>query len=182
MLDPGDVRNIVADAARLARRGEVVVFGSAALAFWLDSAPATRDVDLYCLPPERGDAVEALMGELSRYHEHYGAYVEVWGPETFLASQDWRARAKVLRFEESPDVAVVIAHPHDVMVAKLERCDERDRQHILAILDELPLPKADLETLLSSSAHERGEIDDDHRVASFRHWATWLEGVVDGRE
>ena len=65
MVDPADVPRVVIDAARLVREGELIVFGSAALAFTLDKAPTSRDVDVYCIPPERGDAVEALMGERS---------------------------------------------------------------------------------------------------------------------
>lgn len=69
MVQPADVPQILKDAARLLKEGEIVVFGSAALAFWMPEAPATRDVDLWCTPAERGAMVEALMGELSWYHD-----------------------------------------------------------------------------------------------------------------
>ncbi len=178
MLSPDDVRRVVEDASRLALRGELVVFGSGAFAFWLESAPATRDVDVYCLPAERGDAIEALMGELSWYHERTGAYVEVWSPETFRTSCDWRTRAKILRSEATPELVVTVAHPHDVVVAKLERCDERDKQQIKSVLEELPLSLGELDILLQSSAHERGEVNDPERVSRFRHWAAWLKDLV----
>ena len=42
MVDPRDVGRILLDAARLVRVGEVVVFGSAALALWIEGAPRTR--------------------------------------------------------------------------------------------------------------------------------------------
>jgi hypothetical protein len=85
MVNPEDVWRIVGDAARLMRQGELVIFGSGALAFWLSAPPASRDVDLWCSPPERADVLSALMGELSWYHDRHGAYVEMWGPETFAA-------------------------------------------------------------------------------------------------
>jgi hypothetical protein len=44
MVDPEDVEKIVIDAARLMRRGEIIVFGSAELAFWVKAAPSSRDV------------------------------------------------------------------------------------------------------------------------------------------
>ena len=181
MLSPNDVRSVVADASRLAQRGELVIFGSGSLAFWLDSAPPTRDVDIYCIPPERGEAIEALMGELSWYHERHGAYVEVWAPETFRTSSDWRTRAKIVRSDETPELVVLIPHPHDVILAKLERCDERDREQIRAVLEELPLEREALEALLRTSAHERGEIDDHERIARFRHWADWLRDQTKGQ-
>lgn len=87
MVDPRNVWRVVNDAARLAREGELVVFGSGALAFWLRDPPTSRDVDLWLTPPERGEPVQALMGELSWYHERHGSYVEVWAPETFVAAK-----------------------------------------------------------------------------------------------
>lgn len=65
MVDPDEVPRVVADAARLLQRGELIVFGSSALAFWLTDAPRSREVDVWCEPPERGEVVQALMGELS---------------------------------------------------------------------------------------------------------------------
>jgi hypothetical protein len=46
MVEPGQVEPILSDAARLVGEGELVVFGSAALALWLRNAPSSRDVDL----------------------------------------------------------------------------------------------------------------------------------------
>jgi hypothetical protein len=46
MVEPGQVEPILSDAARLLGEGEIVVFGSAALALWLRDPPASRDVDL----------------------------------------------------------------------------------------------------------------------------------------
>ena len=65
MVDPSRVPWILSDAARLVGRGEIVVFGSGALAMWLADPPASRDVDIWVDPPERGEIVEAVMGEMS---------------------------------------------------------------------------------------------------------------------
>ena len=111
MVDPGDIPRIVTDVVRLVQSGEIVVFGSSALAFWLDSPPHTRDVDIWCDPPEQGDIVQAVMGELSWYDEKHGAYVEVWSPETFAAPLDWRSRARTLTFEGFPRATVIVPHP-----------------------------------------------------------------------
>lgn len=140
---------VVSDAARLLKEGELVVFGSAALAYWLGAPPASRDVDVWCVPAERGDILEAVMGELSWYHEKHGTHVEVWGPETFKAPPGWRARAKRITLEAAPGVTVVAAHPHDVLVAKLERMDPKDAEHQRLILEQLPLSAARLDELLA---------------------------------
>lgn len=167
MVDPADVPTILLDAARLIREGELVVFGSASLAFWLTDAPSTRDVDVWVVPVERGEMVEALMGELSWYHDRHDAYVEVWGPETFAAPTDWRARAKVLEDASIPGVTLVVPHPHDVLLAKLERWDDPDRAHARQILAELPCREADLDRLVAKAPYRTGQITDDERIVRF---------------
>lgn len=178
MVDPDEIPRVVADAARLLQRGELIVFGSSALAFWLTDAPRSRDVDVWCEPPERGEVVEALMGELSWYHERHGVYVEVWAPETFAAPEDWRSRARIHTVPTSPDVTLLLPHPHDVLVSKLERMTESDVEHAKRILEEFPLSPERLAELASSSPHLKGRIEDPERVARFRHGLQRLERMV----
>lgn len=78
MDSPPVAWRVAQDAARLVGEGELVVFGSAALAFWLGDPPQSRDVDVWTTPPEKGEAIEALMGELSWYHEKFSIHAEVW--------------------------------------------------------------------------------------------------------
>jgi len=164
MVDPAKVERILSDAARLVGDGEIVVFGSAALALWLSDAPATRDVDLWCEPSEKGEVVTALMGELSSYHERHGAFVEVWAPETFAAPQGWRERARIESLPDLPGVRLVVPHPHDVLVSKLERFEEKDREQAERILAELPMTSRELDALLAESPHRRGTIGDAERL------------------
>lgn len=140
MVDPDAVRRVVLDAARLVKNGEIVVFGSASLAFWLSNAPRSRDVDLWVNPPERGEIVEALMGELSWYHDRHDAYVEVLGPETFEAPASFRQRARRIELPDVPGVTILVPHPHDVLVAKLARFDPGDQDHASRIVAEYPRP------------------------------------------
>jgi hypothetical protein len=178
MVDPADVPRVVADAARLLRRGELVVFGSSALAFWLAKAPRSRDVDVWCDPPERGEVVEALMGELSWYHERHGVYVEVWAPETFRAPAGWRSRALVHRLDESPEVTLLVPHPHDVLFAKLERMTESDVEHARRILAEFPLSSDELGSLAAESPYLSGIIKDAERITRFRYGLRRLEKLL----
>jgi hypothetical protein len=161
-----EVTRAVGDAARLMGDGEMVVFGSSALAFWMRRPPRSKDVDVWCSPREKGHAIEALMGELSWYHDKHGIFVEVWAPETFAAPTDWRTRAKTLTLTENAKVRVVLPHPHDVLMAKLERMEVKDREHIHAILEEFPLPAATLAELEQAMPHRRGGVASD-RVARF---------------
>lgn len=180
MVDPADVPRVLLDIARLVKQGEVVVFGSAALALVLPDAPRTRDVDVWCTPPDRGDLVTALMGELSWYQERFGAYVEVWGPETFAAPEDWRSRARVLTEETVPEVRLVVPHPHDVVIAKLERWETADQDHARRVVRALPLSRAAALALADRTPYRTGRITDPRRVAAFEaHLAAWLTGLPD---
>lgn len=160
-----EVAKVVADAARLVGSGEIVVFGSSALSFWMRHPPQSRDVDVWCRPAECGHAVLALMGELSWYHDKHGVFVEVWEPETFAAPQDWRRRARTLIMEDDK-VTVVLPHPHDVLMAKLERMEVKDREHMHAILREFPLDQVTLASLEKETPHRRGLVAAD-RLARF---------------
>lgn len=161
-----EVTKVVADAARLIGSGEIVVFGSSALAFWMKNPPRSKDVDVWFVPKAKGDAVVALMGELSWYHEKHGMFVEVWAPETFAAPADWRTRSKRLLLTENPKVSVVLPHPHDVLMAKLERMETKDREHVRAVLAEFPLDDATLAHLVAQMPARRASIAAD-RVARF---------------
>lgn len=175
MVDPADIPRILLDAARVVRTGELVVFGSGALAFFLDDAPTTRDIDIWVEPVERGELVEAVMGELSWYHDKHGAYVEVWRPETFAAPNSWRRRSRRLTDDTVPDVTLVVPHPHDVLLSKLERWTDSDRAHARGILAAYPMTDAARDALLDEMPHRSGDIEAPDRLAAFEaHVNEWL--------
>lgn len=179
MVDPADVMKILHDAARLVREGEIIVFGSAALSTWLTSAPGTRDVDVIVHPAERGDAVEAVMGELSWYDERFDAHVDVCNAETLAAPESWPERARHERFADIPCVEVTLLHPHDVLFAKLERWEPQDREHTARILNELPMTLDIAEALARDMPHRTGAIRDERRRFDFEaHYAMFIDGLM----
>ena len=178
MVNPTDVPRILLDAARLLKEGEIVVFGSAALAFVLPEAPRTRDIDVWCDPPERGELLTVLMGELSWYQSTHGVYVEVWAPETFAAPLNWRSRAKVLTEETAPDVRLVVPHPHDILFAKLERWESGDREHARRILAHLPMDLRRMRHLLAETPYRVGLITDPLRIRDFEGHVPALERMI----
>lgn len=165
MVTPQDVPRVLNDAARLVGAGEIVVFGSASLALWLERAPISKDVDLWIHPEDKGEIVEALMGELSWYHDKHGAYVEVCGPATFEAPGSWRSRAKVLTMPDYEGVRIVVPHPHDVLVAKLPRLSPSDRDHVELILEQLPLERERLDELADESPSRSADASERERTA-----------------
>lgn len=177
-MDRSEVRRAVGDAARLIEQGELVVFGSSALAFWMSRPPASRDVDVWCTPPDRGHAVQALMGELSWYHDKHGIFVEVWAPETFAAPVRWRERARTVVLDEQPGVKVVLPHPHDVLMSKLERMEVKDREHVHAILGEFPLTMEGLAALEQEMPHRLGLVGASDRKARFESGLSELRAIL----
>jgi hypothetical protein len=172
-----EVTRVVADAARLMRSGELIVFGSAALAFWMENAPRSKDIDVWCLPSKQGHAITALMGELSWYHEKHQIFVEVWAKETFAAPRDWRERGRRMVFQDNPKVHLIQPHPHDIMMAKLERMEVKDREHIKAVLAQFPLSAEALAHLDSQMPHHQNGFASD-RVARYRVGLTELKTLA----
>jgi hypothetical protein len=54
-------------------------------------------------------------------------------------------------------VRVLAPHPHDVLISKLERFSDADRDHVRRILGEAPLDRARLEALVDASPYRNGE-------------------------
>lgn len=181
MVEPGQVEPILSDAARLLGEGEIVVFGSAALALWLRDPPASRDVDLLCEPSEKGALLTAMMGELSWYHDRHGVFVEVWEPETFAAPEGWRERARLVTHQDFPRVRLIVPHPHDVLISKLERLESKDREHARRILLEYPLTAQEFDRLVAASPHRRGLVQDSERLTRFEHNVGVARGMLSRR-
>ena len=152
MVPPSHVRRIVIDAARLVKSGEIsVVFGSASLAFWLN-APTSRDVDCWVTPPERGDSVEALMGELRGTHDG-GVHASTGASsQMFPSSQDQSSGRRRLQLRQPGDTT------------SGSRCGfqpsasvDQDQDHVSRILGEAPLDRARLDALVAESPYRTGE-------------------------
>lgn len=180
MVEPHQVEPILSDAIRLLGEGELVVFGSAALALWLRDPPASRDIDLLCEPAEKGEILTAMMGELSWYHEKHGVFVEVWASETFAAPHGWRERARLVSHQDYPRVRLLVPHPHDVLVSKLERLESKDREHVRRILAEYPLSARAFDVLANAAPQRSGALVDAERRRRFEHGASVVRAQLAG--
>lgn len=136
---------------------------------------------MLCEPAEAGETVEAIMGELSWYHERHGAYVEVLEPATFSAPSNWRDRARALVFEEVPGIRVLVPHPHDIVLFKLDRMEARDRDHARRVLREFPLAPSEFDRLLRETPHRTGGIRDADRIVRFEADVEFLRAMIDGQ-
>ena len=181
MVRPEQVSTVIAHVAALLGEGEIVLFGSAALSYVLgEFAPLSRDLDIWCTPEEKGEVVEAAMGELSQYADRHDLYVEVWRPETFSAPSDWRDRSHTYSTEEilaaapalpeawrPAEVRLTIPHPWDILFAKLERWELADQRHARLILQHFPMPLSWAEQLHQKSPYLDGWIQEPERTRRY---------------
>ncbi|MFO0745041.1 MAG: hypothetical protein U1F43_05100 [Myxococcota bacterium] len=167
MVPAEAVPGVIADAARLVMKGEVLVVGAAALAFAVPGAPPARHVDLIVSPPVAAERVVLMMSEGGWYHKNSRAFVVVSPAETFVAPAAWSTRAQRFETPAAPGVGIVVPHPHDIIMAKVERFDPYDQDHARKVLSTLPLPRAALDALADEMPHRRGAIADPARIQRF---------------
>lgn len=76
-------------------------------------------------------------------------------------------------------MTLLLPHPHDVLVSKLERMTEADVEHARRILKEFPLSAERLEALVAASPHLMGRIEDPERVSRFRHGLQRVQRMIE---
>jgi hypothetical protein len=103
-------------------------------------------------PPEASEHINALFGEGSTFHDTHGFYIDGVDQWTASLPQSWRARATVRRFDVDGRLVEAIApSPNDLIVSKLARLDEKDKEFIRAYHRERPLDVALIETLIEDT-------------------------------
>lgn len=107
--------------------------------------------------------------------------MEVWAPETFAAPEGWRDRARIAPHRELHGVRLVVPHPHDVLISKLERFESKDCEHLEQVLEEYPLSPAAFDALVKLTPHRRGAISDPERLRRFEHGLAAARARVEAR-
>ena len=172
------IARVVEDAARLVMKGELLVSGSAALAFWAEAGPPARFVDLGVAPEAAAAQVEKMMGPNGWYDRTFGYHVLVSPPDTFIGPAGWAARARRTRFPEARTVEVVVPHPHDVIMAKLERFDAQDQAQVRLVLQGMAMSENELDTLAASMPQRDASFDDEARRKRFDFNVTRLRPIL----
>ncbi len=130
-----ELEHLIAAAANVVDQDDFVVIGSQAILGSHPEAPVEllRSMEAYIYPadrPELADALDGALGEGSPFHRTYGYYGHGVGPETAKAPEAWQERLvrvdipKRVTSERRP-VAWCL-EPHDLVLAKCVRGDERD--------------------------------------------------------
>jgi hypothetical protein len=112
------LRQLVA-ALPLNREFTITVFGSAPIQICIDSSLTSADVDVFSdFEHLREIADKAGLGQ-----DKAAFYVQVSSELNFRTSPRWRNRTQSARIA---NVTFIFPHPIDILIAKLNRLDEKD--------------------------------------------------------
>jgi hypothetical protein len=134
-VEPEQFEHVVAAAAAVTGQDELVVVGSQAILGSVDDPPKSMlvslEADMYPLhDPASSDLIDGALGDGTQFHLAFGYYAHGVGPETAKAPSGWQDR--LIRREVPPRVAstrTAVAwclEPHDLVLSKCVRGDERD--------------------------------------------------------
>ena len=98
--------------------------------------------------PERADAIDGAIGELSSFHETFGYYAQGVTPATALLPAGWESRLVPLKNENTRGAAGLCLDVHDLLLAKYAANREKDRAFNRAIVAHRLADKATLLALL----------------------------------
>jgi hypothetical protein len=155
-----DLVETVRAIARLFKTDKVFIIGSQSILLsWPDAPIVLRtsgEIDAYpenakiweitqkeldpdC-PPEASEEINALFGEGSDFHRDHGFYIDGVDENTARLPPDWNKRSIHRTVEvDGRQVLAVAPCPEDVIVSKLARLSEKDREFIEAYHAARPL-------------------------------------------
>lgn len=173
-----ELEHAIRAACDVAHDTEVYVFGSQAILGQYPDAPAAlrQSAEADIAPknkPDRADAVDGALGELSAFHETHGFYVHGLSIAAATLPQGWESRAIVVRNANTRGNSGICVEAHDLAASKLVADRAKDRDFVRVLLSEalvradeltraiewLPIGKAERARLTSWVAATREEIE-----------------------
>lgn len=161
-----ELEHAIRAACDVANDTEVYVFGSQAiLGQYPDAPPELRQsAEADIAPknhPERADDIDAMLGELSMFHQTHGFYVHGLSLEAASLPSGWEKRAQVVQNANTQWNKGICVEAHDLAASKLVAFREKDRMFVRVLLSErmikpsklirlinlLPRPKEDKDRL-----------------------------------
>jgi hypothetical protein len=102
--------------------------------------------------PEASEHIDVLFGSGSQFHRTHGFYIDGVDENTAALPAGWRTRAVVRRIEVGDRFVTAIAPcPEDLIVSKLARLDDKDKQFIEAYNSVRPLNSDIMEERIRST-------------------------------
>lgn len=101
---------------------------------------------------EASEHINALFGLGSQFHHTHGFYIDGVDDSTAMLPRDWRRHAIVKRLDvDGRMVSVIAPAPYDLIVSKLARLDDKDKDFVVAFHQERPLDLPLLESRISDT-------------------------------
>lgn len=153
-----DVERAVRSLCRHFRTDHVIIIGSqAALLEWPDAPIIVRtsgEIDAYPgnirewedrNQEPASEEINALFGWGSTFHEEFGFYIDGVDDRTAKLPPDWRAEAVTRTIvDDGGELTAIAPSARDLIVSKLHRLTEKDKDYISAFHAERPLDIDDL--------------------------------------
>ena len=135
--------HLIRAAGRIIERDRIVVIGSQAILGAVDPGcdlpePLVRSIELDLLPlpdpDERlADLIDALIGELSPFHQTHGVYAQGVGERTAVLPDGWQDRLVPYRTPATGATTALCLDIHDLCVAKLVAGRDKDYEYVDAL-------------------------------------------------
>lgn len=137
----GELEHAIRAACEVADETEVWVFGSQAILGQFPDAPAQlrQSAEADVAPknfPERADRIDALLGELSTFHQTHGFYVHGLSIRAATLPNGWERRARRVQNDNTRGYAGLCVEAHDLAASKLMAFREKDRAFVRVLLAE----------------------------------------------
>jgi hypothetical protein len=168
-----DLQRTVRALAREFKTDTVFIIGSQAIMMsWPDAPPEMRsslEVDAYPgnarvweieqagksgeVSQEASEHIHGLFGEGSAFHIAHGFYIDGVDEGTARLPSGWNTRAIVKRLEvDGREVKAVAPSPEDIIVSKLARLDDKDKDFVSAYHRARPLDLQLIESRIKDTA------------------------------
>lgn len=136
-----ELEHAIRAACDVADDHEVWVFGSQSILGQHPDAPAAlrQSAEVDVAPrnhPERADAIDGALGELSPFHETYGFYVHGLPIEAATLPEGWQDRAVSVSGAGTKPATGFCLEAHDLAASKLAAFREKDRRFVRTLIVE----------------------------------------------
>ena len=109
------------------RQYQITLFGSAPIQLAVDPSLLSGDVDLFSDHEDLEDAVSKAGLEQGKSD----FYIQVCSELNFRTSQRWRSRTQSVQIK---NCTVIVPHPIDILIAKLNRLEEKDLEAFRVVI------------------------------------------------
>jgi hypothetical protein len=135
--------HVLRAVARISGERDVLIIGSQSIlgSYPEDALPAratgSMEVDTaFFTDPDgaKADIVDVNLGEFSEFHNEFGYYPQGVSVSTGVFPVGWRDRLVVFQTPETGQGRGLCLEPHDCILAKLVRFDEKDLDFAVALV------------------------------------------------